>query len=286
MSADRDLGERTLLVTLGSPFEPLSRVFRGSIRTPADILGKLHGDRRIAFWANLWRDGDMIGRSLDLSALWLPAAEMSLGPGAHRNYWSDARLWRAVRTLMSAMKRGRFDSQGLAAGQARKSGDRRTDSAARGDSNAQALCDPFWRPAAGLQPIGHFPVALAGAWGRKAASCQPPFMADKPRLFCRSCSLGVSSLEAAAIGAPMAGRATTVVQAVYDHRLPDLARPWHNHVVAIDVIAPFRGLDGTVPPAAGRPPPVYWMTRQVPSPWRQARPVARSVRPSMVTSVS
>lgn len=96
--------DRTILVSLGSPLRMMARLFPRHVLTPATLLDRFDETRQVTFWANLWRDGDVIGRSLDLSTR-RPTAEISLGAGGHQNYWADGRLWDRISELLQATER-------------------------------------------------------------------------------------------------------------------------------------------------------------------------------------
>jgi pimeloyl-ACP methyl ester carboxylesterase len=92
---------RMIVLTLGSPLRLLSRVFPRAIESPDALLASYAQTGSLVFWANLWRDRDVIGRALS------PAAsdrfvETSIGNGVHWDMWHDVRLWRHVDELLGA----------------------------------------------------------------------------------------------------------------------------------------------------------------------------------------
>ena len=92
---------RLLMVTLGSPLRLLSRVFPDHISSPEELAAAYQGSEAVGFWANAWRDEDVIGRDLGPVA-WDRFAEKSLGEGPHWGMWKSAELWRGVAALLDA----------------------------------------------------------------------------------------------------------------------------------------------------------------------------------------
>jgi hypothetical protein len=95
----------TFLLTLGSPLCLMSRMFPAHILSPTALVEQFQSSRAVAFWANLWRDNDFIGRALKPLQR-AKFAEISLGLGPHWNYWADERLWRRIAELLRAVDTG------------------------------------------------------------------------------------------------------------------------------------------------------------------------------------
>lgn len=116
LSASTDIPrQRIVLVTLGAPFALLSRVFTNMYSAQALHAELLARSRVIAFWANLWRAEDRIGRSL----LPIPDTEglgdVCVGPGGHANYWKDIRVWKHLVLLAQAVVSSSFRIEELGA---------------------------------------------------------------------------------------------------------------------------------------------------------------------------
>jgi hypothetical protein len=103
---------RVYLLTMGSPLRLMSWFFPQRVVTPERLLTQLNEQKIVSFWLNLWRDADVIGRSLNIKAAAEqqgPAqhfAEMSLGNGTHTDYWADSRSWWAVVEYIQAASDG------------------------------------------------------------------------------------------------------------------------------------------------------------------------------------
>ncbi len=82
------------LVTMGSPLLFLSKVFPKVLQTPEDLARSYQRSGSVSSWINLWRDGDRVGRALDVRAELF--TEGSLGPGGHADYWQDKSTWHAI----------------------------------------------------------------------------------------------------------------------------------------------------------------------------------------------
>jgi len=95
-----DVPAPTLLVTMGSPLRTLSRVFGKAITPPAEAEPRLKTRHPECRWINMWRDADVIGRSLHTRGA-QPLEEASLGDGAHEEYWSDPRFWQSGRRFLT-----------------------------------------------------------------------------------------------------------------------------------------------------------------------------------------
>jgi hypothetical protein len=100
-TADHAGAGRTVLVTLGSPLNSLSRAFPAQVSPPDVVASHLANAHNVTFWVNAWRDCDFIGRELDLGVK-DGFAERSLGDGPHWNMWGDPRLWRLVGRIHDA----------------------------------------------------------------------------------------------------------------------------------------------------------------------------------------
>jgi len=73
----------------------MSGVFPSVISSTDAIAGRNLTPSRLRHWINLYRDADLIGRSL--GAITTPDfSEASIGDGGHSDYYSDSRFWRAV----------------------------------------------------------------------------------------------------------------------------------------------------------------------------------------------
>jgi hypothetical protein len=81
---------RTVLVTMGSPLNYVSRMFPAAVHTAQQLADTLRG--RVV-WINLWRSSDIIGKGLDLGS---GAVQYCVGRGSHSNYWKDRKVWRAI----------------------------------------------------------------------------------------------------------------------------------------------------------------------------------------------
>lgn len=90
---------RLFLITLGSPLRLMSRVFFPIVKTPQSLVEAYRTESTVACWLHLYRDSDIIGRSLGLpeSPLFV---EAGLGDGPHWNYLSDKRLWKKIVQLL------------------------------------------------------------------------------------------------------------------------------------------------------------------------------------------
>ena len=91
-----------VLLTLGSPLRLLSRIFPRQIDSPDALLRRYAETGKVAFWANLWRDRDAIGRQLKLPEESGRFAECSVGDGPHWNMWGDVRVWKRVHEMLTA----------------------------------------------------------------------------------------------------------------------------------------------------------------------------------------
>ncbi|MDO8478392.1 MAG: hypothetical protein Q7W02_19790 [Candidatus Rokubacteria bacterium] len=100
--------DRIVVATIGSPLRLMSDMFKGTVPSADELVKSYSESPLIAFWANLWRDQDFIGRALrpDAHARY---AERSLGNGPHWNAWSDSRLWRAIIEILLATRSGTFE---------------------------------------------------------------------------------------------------------------------------------------------------------------------------------
>lgn len=98
-SADGSTANRVLLVTLGSPLSYLGRLFAPTVQSPADLVSAYGQGGAVVGWVNFWRDGDQIGRALDVVPT-VKFSEVALGDGGHANYWHDPRLWERVVMLI------------------------------------------------------------------------------------------------------------------------------------------------------------------------------------------
>ncbi len=107
-----DLKGRVYLLTMGSPLRLMSWFFPRRVVTPVGLLTQLDEQKIVSFWLNLWRDADVVGRSLNVAAVVKQQeqaqrfAEMSLGNGTHTDYWADARSWQAVVAYLQAASDG------------------------------------------------------------------------------------------------------------------------------------------------------------------------------------
>jgi hypothetical protein len=80
-----------VLVTLGSPLNYLKRAFPEAVTDVRALSQSLCPQIR---WINLWRRGDVIGKTLDIDGN--STVQYCVGRGGHANYWSDGEVWRAV----------------------------------------------------------------------------------------------------------------------------------------------------------------------------------------------
>jgi hypothetical protein len=99
------LGQRTHIVTMGSPLRMMSWFFPKNVLNADQLLRDFASRRLVASWVNVWRDSDLIGRALQ--PLTSPIfVEKSLGDGGHADYWADPRSWSTVvSSLRSAAQR-------------------------------------------------------------------------------------------------------------------------------------------------------------------------------------
>jgi hypothetical protein len=96
----KEAAGRMIVLTLGSPLRLLSRIFARQIHTPDQLLAAYSETGTVLFWANLWRDRDVIGRELKPAAS-DRFAETSIGDGVHWDMWHDRRVWKSVDELLS-----------------------------------------------------------------------------------------------------------------------------------------------------------------------------------------
>ncbi len=90
--------DRLGLITMGSPLAMMSDVFPSVVQTPDQLHGAVVEQGDLAFWLNLWRDGDVVGRALNIGKK--PFSEYSIVAGGHSNYWSDKLVWDAIVTAI------------------------------------------------------------------------------------------------------------------------------------------------------------------------------------------
>lgn len=93
---------RTVLVTLGSPIDLLSRVFPKNMPSAKNLFETFVPSRCVSFWVNFWRDSDFIGRSLHIPAA-SSYAQVSLGKGPHWGMWNDARVWAKIEDVLRSI---------------------------------------------------------------------------------------------------------------------------------------------------------------------------------------
>jgi hypothetical protein len=91
MTRDERCLKHTVLVTMGSPLNYLSRVFPSSVQT-AERLSQTICERMR--WINFWRRRDLIGKKLNIAHTKI--IQRCVGTGGHPDYWSDRKVWRAV----------------------------------------------------------------------------------------------------------------------------------------------------------------------------------------------
>jgi hypothetical protein len=90
---------RLLMLTLGSPLRSLSRIFPNHVLSPEQLAARYAKDGTLFSWTNAWRTGDVVGKSIGLTAD--NFSENVLGSGGHTNYWKDVR---ALRLALSILK--------------------------------------------------------------------------------------------------------------------------------------------------------------------------------------
>jgi hypothetical protein len=100
LSATTNWGKRIAVLTFGSPLRLMCWAFPKHISSPSEIWSQFEEKTMVSFWANLWRDGDLIGQSL-MKDVGQRFGEMSLGDGPHCGYWHDSRLWGTVAFLVT-----------------------------------------------------------------------------------------------------------------------------------------------------------------------------------------
>lgn len=92
---------RTVLLTMGSPLNVMSKAFPSQIQSPAQLAAAFVTSGVLINWINLWREQDIVGRALAFQSECF--AEESLGTGLHSNYWGDERVWISVATILQAL---------------------------------------------------------------------------------------------------------------------------------------------------------------------------------------
>jgi hypothetical protein len=91
-----------VLITCGSPLELMANAFPKAISTSRAVATGNIGPSRVRKWLNLYRDGDLVGRSLGV-APFTDFSDESIGDGGHADYYSDIRFWRAVLAAAAGM---------------------------------------------------------------------------------------------------------------------------------------------------------------------------------------
>ena len=97
------------LITFGSPLNLMSRVFGRVVMTVSQLQKQYAASGLVRYWLHLWRDSDIIGRSLRFDSD-QSFRQISLGDGPHWAYWSDPRLWTAAAAVSGQEPFGDFDA--------------------------------------------------------------------------------------------------------------------------------------------------------------------------------
>ena len=98
-----------VILTMGSPLKSMSWFFPSRILSPERLLVEFRNRNLVSFWANMWRDADVVGRALGITDGQQPEdavkkfGETSLGDGTHPDYWADPRCWKAVVNYLDAV---------------------------------------------------------------------------------------------------------------------------------------------------------------------------------------
>jgi hypothetical protein len=104
ISIDEVTSKRIVLLTISSPLRSMSKIFR-IVKTPETLLADFNKNGVVQFWANLWRDHDIMGQGLGLNKF-ETFSEKSIGLGNHHHIWGDSRLWAEVNSILESLQTG------------------------------------------------------------------------------------------------------------------------------------------------------------------------------------